>query len=297
VTLNPLDSPEDRHELLHAVARAVLRRPLSDREPALLNTALYHVARATSQPTLPAVIDILLHPTVEMADDLATTPIEYAAEARNVALALQPLCARGGHLRGMFDGPTTPGLDLSADVVVLDISEMLNSASEGIVMSCALAFFQAAINQHRKRTELAGEPPAKVILVIDEAWKVFSVAGLGEWLQGQFKLSRMIGQQNIGIMHRPSDLAAAGDEGSRIVKLVQGLKADCSTFVVFHVEGDELNDTARMLDLSTTERDRVDGLLAGQALWKIADFRCLVQTAVSSLELPLVNTDQAMSVQ
>jgi hypothetical protein len=52
-----------------------------------------------------------------------------------------------------------------------------------------------------------------------------------------------------------------------------------------------------MLDLSSTERDRVDGLLAGQALWKIADFRYLVQTAVSSLELPLVNTDQAMSVQ
>ena len=114
VTLNMLESSEDRHDLLQAVAHAVLRRPLSDREPALLNTALDHAARAHSEPTLPVVIDLLLHPTADMAADIATSPTKLAAEARNVALALQPLCSRTGPLRGMFDGPTTPGLDFTA---------------------------------------------------------------------------------------------------------------------------------------------------------------------------------------
>ena len=37
---------------------------------------------------------------------------QLAADARRAALALQDLCE--GPLRGMFDGPTTPGLDLDA---------------------------------------------------------------------------------------------------------------------------------------------------------------------------------------
>jgi hypothetical protein len=294
--LNPLESPDDRHELLRAVAQAVLPRPLAEREPAILNTALDDVARTQSVPTLPAVIDALMYPTGEMAQELATTPRRLAAEARDVALALQPLCSRGGDLRSMFDGPTTPGLNLTADLVVLDLSDMLNSASEGIVMSCAAAFLQATIDRERRHAETVGGLDRKVIFVIDEAWKVFSLVGLGEWLQTQFKNSRLYGQQNIGIMHRPSDLAAAGDTGSRVVKLVEGLKADCSTFVVFRLDGDELVDAARMLSLSDTEQERLNSLYPGQALWTVGgDERFIVQTAVSSIEMPLVNTDQGMT--
>ena len=54
-----------------------------------------------------------------MAERLRTTVDELAADARRAALALQDLCE--GPLRGMFDGPTTPGLDLDSRLLVLDL--------------------------------------------------------------------------------------------------------------------------------------------------------------------------------
>jgi type IV secretory pathway VirB4 component len=293
VCLNPLSSPGDRHELLRAIARAVLPRELADVEPALLNVALDQVARATGEPTLPAVIDALFHPTAEMADAVATTPARFAREARPVAMALQPLIA--GELKGMFDGPTTPGLDFGAQLVVLDLSEMINSASLGILMSCAGAFMQAQVDRQRAACAAAGEPEPKTILVLDEAWITFAVPGIGEWLCSQFKLARKIGQQNIAVMHRFSDLEAAGEDGSRMVKLAKGLIEDCQTFVVFRLKGDELKDAARILSLSDTERERISRLHPGQALWRVGQQRFLVQTAVSSIDLPLTYTDENMS--
>ena len=98
---------------------------------------------------------------------------------------------------------------------------------------------------------------------------MFSVPGIGEWLRAQYKLSRSLGQQNIAVMHRFSDLSAAGDDGSRMAKLARGLIEDCQTFVLFRLEGDELKEAARILSLSDTERERVGNLQAGQALWKV----------------------------
>ena len=75
------------------------------------------------------------------------------------------------------------------------------------------------------RTHLAdapGEPTPKFINVFDEAWRALSVVGVGEWLQDAFKKSRSYGMQNIVVMHRLSDLTAAGAAGSREVALAEG---------------------------------------------------------------------------
>ena len=52
-----------------------------------------------------------------------------------------------GDLRGMFDGPTTAGLDLSAPLVVLDLSALYSSAALGVLMACATAWLQAALTR------------------------------------------------------------------------------------------------------------------------------------------------------
>lgn len=295
VRLNPLVDPEDRHRLLRAVARAVLPRPLSEREPGLLGVALDWVARDGREPTIPQVVSALFSPSEEMAAQVVTTPEAFAAEARDVAMALRQLCE--GDLAGMFDGPTSPGIDFDAQMVVLDLSATYHSESVGILMSCGTALMQAARARRLRAAEQAGEPPPKTILVLDEAWRVFSVPGIGEWLTSQYKISRAEGQQNIMVMHRFSDLSAAGDDGSRVEKLAKGLVQDCQTFVVFRLDGDELEEAARILSLSDTERDRIGHLQAGQALWKVGAHRQIVQTAVSSIEMALVNTDAAMAVR
>src|SRR6202007_2693805 len=138
-------------------------------------------------------------------------PDELATATRPMAFALDQLCS--GNLRGMFDGPTTPGLELSAPLVVLNLRSVLNTHTTalGILMTCATAWLQAQIEAE------TAEGSAKRVVVVDEAWRILSNLGIGEWLQQSFKLSRGLGTQNVVVMHRLSDLRAAGAEGSREV--------------------------------------------------------------------------------
>ena len=72
-----------------------------------------------------------------------------------------------------------------------------------------------------------------MINVFDEAWRALAVLGVGEWLQASFKLSRRDGVQNVVVMHRLSDLAAAGAAGSRERELAEGLLHDAQTRVIY----------------------------------------------------------------
>jgi hypothetical protein len=121
VRLNPLTPRAGWNEqvrLLKAVAAAELRRPLSPAESGALREALRIIQAKSHEPTLPEIAALLLRPTSELADPLATDVPTLAEAVRDVALALQDLCE--GELAGMFDGPTSPGLDFAARCVVLD---------------------------------------------------------------------------------------------------------------------------------------------------------------------------------
>src|SRR3954465_523912 len=117
--------------------------------------------------------------------------------SRNVALGLQRLCE--GDLRGIFDGPTTPGLRLDGRAVVLDVSAFYNSAALGLVMTCASAWQRGMISELHAEADREERAPRKMINVFDEAWRALSVLGVGEWLQGAFKLCRHDGVQNVVI--------------------------------------------------------------------------------------------------
>ena len=80
---------------------------------------------------------------------LRTTTERLAADARRAALALQDLCE--GPLRGMFDGPTTPGLDLDAKLLVLDLHAVRDSPAVGILMACATAWMSALLARMAER--------------------------------------------------------------------------------------------------------------------------------------------------
>ena len=71
-----------------------------------------------------------------------------------MALALQRLCE--GDLRGMFDGPTSEGLDLDAPLVVLDLSAVQDSAALGILMTCAAAWMQGIVMERKRAAEAGG---------------------------------------------------------------------------------------------------------------------------------------------
>ena len=296
VTLNPLSPQggwESQLSLLLAVAASALGRPLLPEEQAALREALAVVnARGAGEPTLPDVVALVLRPTAEMADRLATTVPDLARGARQAALGLQRLC--DGELRGMFDRPTTPGLRLDGRAVVLDLSAVYHSTALGILMTCAAAWQRAAIAAEHEHADRTGRSAPKVINVADEAWKVLGVLGIGEWLQDSFKRSRAYGVQNVIVMHRLSDLSAAGAAGSREVALAEGLLHDAQTRIVYAQYEDEVPRVRDALGLTSVEAAILPQLDPGIALWKVGRRSFLVQHRYAPEEAALVDTDARM---
>ena len=293
VRLNPLASRPEEHaqvELLRAVAVTAAAGPLSQVEGAALREALRAVRRRSpSDPTLPDIAHVLFEPTSEMAQALRTTTSVLSTDARRAALALQDLCE--GPLRGMFDGPTTPGLDLESKLVVLDLHAVKDSPAVGILMACATAWMSALLASMAERPGRE-----RLINVADESWKIIQHTGLGEWFQANFKLARQFGVMNVVVLHKLADLQAAGDAGSRAARIAEGLVADASTRVVYHQDESQIPLTRTLLGLSENEAQLVSMLSAGQALWRVGSRSFVVGHYRSRLETGLTNTDTGMMV-
>jgi type IV secretory pathway VirB4 component len=290
VRLNPLASRPEEHaqlELLRAVTITALGQPLTQIEAGGLREALRVVRSRGAEPTLPDIARTLFDPLAEMADRLQTTPPRLAADVRRAALALQDLCE--GPLRGMFDGPTSPGLDLDARLLVLDLHAVRDSPAVGILMACATAWISALL------ARTAGRPGReRLINVADESWKIVQHAGLGEWFQSNFKLARQFGVMNLVVLHKLADLHGAGDAGSRAARIAEGLVADASTRVVYHQDESQVPLTRALLGHAQSEAELIAMLSAGQALWRVGSRPFVVQHYRSRIEARLTDTDTGM---
>ncbi len=291
VRLNPLASRPEEHaqlELLRAVAVTAIGGSMTQVESAALREALRAVRLSgVREPTLPDISAVLFSPVAEMASRLRTTVDRLATDARRAALAIQDLCE--GPLRGMFDGPTTRGLDLDAKLVVIDLHAVRDSPAVGILMACASAWMGARL------AEMADRPGReRLINVADESWKIVQHTGLGEWFQSNFKLARQFGVMNVVVLHKLADLQAAGDAGSRAARIAEGLIADASTRVVYHQDESQIEVTRTLLGLSENEARLISMLSAGQALWQVGARSFVVQHYRSRMEAGLTNTDTGM---
>jgi type IV secretory pathway VirB4 component len=291
VRLNPLSSRPEEHaqlELLRAVAVTALGGPLTQIEAAALREALHAVrSSGLDEPTLPDIAAILFSPVADMSQRLRTTPERLTAEVRRVALAIQDLCE--GALRGMFDGRTTPGIDLGARLLVLDLHAVRDSPAVGILMACATAWMSALLARIAQRPGRE-----RLINVADESWKIVQHTGLGEWFQSNFKLARQFGVMNLVVLHKLADLQAAGDAGSRAARIAEGLVADASTRIVYHQDESQIPLTRTLLGLSESEAQLISMLSPGQALWRVGSRSFVVEHRRSRLEAKLTNTDTGM---
>ncbi len=292
VRVNPLASRPEEHaqvELLRAIAATAIGAPLTQSEGAALREALRIARLRRTEPTLPDITAVLFSPPAEIAERLRTTPERLAIDARRAALALQDLCE--GPLRGMFDGPTSPGLDLDARLLVLDLHAVRDSPAVGILMACASAWMSALLAR-------TAEHPSRdrLINVADESWKIIQHPGLGEWFQQNFKLARQFGVMNLVVLHKLADLHAAGDAGSRAARIAEGLIADASTRIVYHQDESQIELTRDLLGLSGTEARLLSTLSPGQALWRVGARSFAVQHYRSRLETRLSDTDAGMQL-
>ncbi len=308
IVLNPLECPDRsadhkeagrrRLELLVVLAGASLGRPLLPAEHAAVELALAEASRRSGgRPVVPDVVGALLSPDSYAAASINLSREELASMGRDVAFELRRLVE--GDLRGMFDGQTSPGIDLNAPLVVLDLSAVYDSPALGILMTCATAWLTAALRSRPSsgaRSDRSGRVyPVQRFVVIDEAWAVLSNVAVARWLQASFKLSRAFGTSNIAVLHRLSDLSAAGSRGSEQVNLARGLLSDSETRVVYAQAPGEVDACRDLLGLTSTEASLLPHLRRSVAVWKVGSRSFLVEHRLGAHERRMVDTDEQMA--
>jgi len=219
---------------------------------------------------------------------------EFAAAARECALALQRLCE--GDLRGMFDGPTSEGIDLDAGMVVLDLSAMRDSEALGVLMTCAGAWQQAIFRERKAISEKTGEPMRKTFCVFEEVWRVAPNLAVAEWLQSNFKLCRAYGISNVLSLHKLTDFGTAGADGSRAARIAEALVGDAGCVVIYRQPPDQQKILHEVLGCSDTETELSTTLDVGEAIWKIGSQSMLVRQRMSRREREITFTDEQMGV-
>ncbi|WP_129287509.1 ATP-binding protein [Streptomyces sp. GZWMJZ-114] len=304
--LNPLDPPPSRPRdvtetdwaaevrkrrlfLLASLARTILRRDLRPMEHTALDVALdTAVATATTAGRAPLLGDVasVLHSPGALDHAAGSPEGQLAAAARDLAHALRRLVR--GDLADLFDAPSTVQVDPTSPILTIDLSRLGDSGDDTalvLAMTCASAWMEAA---------LADPDGPRRWIIYDEAWRLLRHPALLHRMQAQWKLSRGLGIANLLVIHRLSDLLAAGDAGSSGRAVAEGLLADCGTRVLYRQEADQLADTARLLGLTAVEAGAVAHLSRGRGLWKVADRSFVVQHHLHPTERALYDTDSRM---
>ncbi len=293
IRLNPLDpmiGGEAQLALLRSIAAVMLGRSLRPEEDACLerahDEAVIEAARRGAQPTVPQVVARLLEPSDAAAQELRTSTTRMAEEGRQLALSLRRMGA--GDLRGMFDGPTSRGLNLAGRLVVFNLREVKDEARP-ILMACTAAWLQGS---------WARDDGIRRIVVLDEAWVVLRHLAIARWLRESWKLARQYGVQNVAVMHRLSDLTAAGEAGSEQVQLAKGLLEDSETRVIYRQSPGEVEGARELLGLTQTEVDQIPTLERGEALWRVGRRSFIVQHRLEvAAEREIVDTDANMATR
>jgi type IV secretory pathway VirB4 component len=287
--VNPLDPQgEDgglieRQALVAQLVSGVLRAPLNQVEDAVLGRAIQRQCERGGAFTLREVCAEIAEPADELVAMSRFSPLELTRATSSVTFALDKLCNRT--LRGMFDGPTTVRIDWDRGPgVLLDLSAVYsNQEALPLVMVAATHWLAGA---------LRGRGDRQAIQVIDEAWAAIHHGA--EYFQSSLKLARAHGVATVLVVHRPSDLTAQSDDGTAASKIAAGLLSDIQTRVLLHQPPEQVDEAARLFDLSEREREWLGTLVQGRAIWKIGPRSALVQTILHPNERALFDTDAAM---
>jgi hypothetical protein len=270
-----------RMSLLAALAESTLGRPLGPVERTALDAALATAVKGASTPILPMVVDALHAPGSAYA---GSTVEQLVTDGRQVAHALGRLVR--GDLAGLFDGPSTVRLDPSLPMLSLDLSHISGSDTLiGLVMTCTASWLEAA---------LADPAGGQRLVVYDEAWRLLAQPSLLARMQAQWKLSRAWGLANLMVVHRLSDLEAAGDAGSETRGLAQGLLGDTATRILYNEPTDEAIAAGKVLGLSSTETDQLPDLAQGEGLWRVNERAFVIRHICTPAELALFDTNTRM---
>jgi hypothetical protein len=198
----------------------------------------------------------------------------------DVALVLDRLV--DGDLAGMFDGPTTQGIDLDSPLIVFDLSAIDRN-------SIGMPILMAIVGVWLEHTWLRPDR-VKRILLVEEAWHIINSPFVAQLFQRLLKFGRRLGLSFVAVVHHLSDVVdgAAAKEAAAILKMA-------STRTVYMQKADEARTTGKVLGLPRWAVEIIPSLTPGIAVWDVNGDVQVVKHIVTEHERPLVFTDRAMT--
>ncbi|MFJ4676682.1 MULTISPECIES: ATP-binding protein [Kitasatospora] len=285
VKLNPLDpaiTTSGQLSLLRTIIEVAMGRGLEERAGFALKAAhAYVLATVTDrQPVLNDIIDTLRSPDLSAVESLGVEVGEVQSWGLDVALVLDRLV--DGDLRGMFDGPTSAGIDLDAPLIVFDLSHIDRN-------SIAMPILMAIVGVWLEHTWLRPDRVKRIFLV-EEAWHIINSPFVAQLFQRLLKFGRRLGLSFVAVVHHLSDVVdgAAAKEASAILKMA-------STRTIYMQKAEEARATGRVLGLPRWAVEIIPTLSPGIAVWDVNGNVQVVKHIITEAEKPLVYTDRAMT--
>ena len=287
IRLNPLDPAitiTGQLALLRTIVEVALGRPLDERSGYALKAAHATVRadalRAAEQPILHDVVDALREPSPAAAEEMNIELDDVREWGLDVALVLDRLV--DGDLEGMFDGPTTDGIDLDSPLIVFDLSTIDRN-------SIAMPILMAIVGVWLEHTWLRPDR-RKRILLVEEAWHIINSPSVAQLFQRLLKFGRRLGLSFVAVVHHLSDVidGAAAKEAAAILKMA-------STRTIYMQKSDEARATGRVLGLPRWAVEIIPTLSPGIAVWDVNGDVQVVKHIITEVEKPLVYTDRAMT--
>lgn len=289
IRLNPLDpaiTATGQLALLRTIIEVAMGHGLNERSGFALKVAHAQVVEAVTpetagrQPILSDIVERLRHPRPESALAMNVAPDDVRAWGLDVALVLDRLV--DGDLRGMFDGPTTVGIDLDAPLTVFDLSHIDRN-------SIAMPILMAIVGVWLEHTWIRPDRKKRIFLV-EEAWHIINSPFVAQLFQRLLKFGRRLGLSFVAVVHHLSDVVdgAAAKEAAAILKMA-------STRTVYAQKSDEARATGHVLGLPRWAVEIIPTLTPGMAVWDVNGNVQVVKHLVTEAERPLVFTDRAMT--
>lgn len=288
-----------RIALLSSLLTMRLSRDLTPTEEAAVSLAIKEASgEATGNrlvdPTIPQVWAILRDPTAEMVEELRVRDGDIRELREMIRPAVDALGNMvQGSLSGLFDGPTTVGLDFDAPIQTVDLSRIDGRGDETVAMTlaCVSTWGEAAI----------AAPGGPVRLVIqDELWRAMRIPSMIRKLDSDLRLSRSQGTIKLLSTHRLADFEAVGAAGSEEVTIAKNLISSCDVRICLRQDTAPLAMTRDVIGLTDTECAHIaswSGEQIGRAIWKVGRTSShVVQTVLTPLEKQLYYTNERMAV-
>jgi len=235
--------------------------PVTNGEEAVLGAAIDlltepHAGRP-GEPTVPDVLALLRQaPDQLLSAAEVATPEQYDHETRRLRQTLRTLC--DGSLRGVFDGPTTTPLDLSAPAISVDISAVA-SAGDTLLAAAMLSTWSygfAVIDAAAALADAGLAPRRRFVAVLDELWRALRGApGLVDHADALTRVYRGRDVAHLMVTHSLDDLSALPSDADRAK--ARGFVDRCAITVLAGLPMRELDELSRIVHLTSAERQLV----------------------------------------